>query len=61
MPKISKGGVSNIRVDADYMAPSGIAPEVGLDIGAPDAGKAPEPEPVKAASKKAASSGKRQA
>lgn len=43
MPKISKGGVSNRIVDPDYIAPSGMPPEVGLDIGAPDMGK-PEGE-----------------
>jgi hypothetical protein len=46
MPKISKGGVSNRILDPDYMAPSGMAPEVGIDIGEPSVG-GEQPSPGK--------------
>lgn len=41
MPKITKGGVSDTRVDDAYMAPSGIDPATAMELGLPDAG-APE-------------------
>lgn len=55
MPKISKGGVSNRIIDPDYMAPPGMAPEVGIDIGEPSVG-GESPSPGK---NSPASSGKR--
>ena len=39
MPKITKGGVSDRRIDPNYMAPSGTPVEKALDLGLPDAGK----------------------
>lgn len=38
MPKATVGGVSNQIVDPDYIAPPGVAPEVGLETGEPDMG-----------------------
>jgi hypothetical protein len=38
MPKATVGGVSNQIVDPDYIAPAGVAPEVGLETGEPDMG-----------------------
>lgn len=46
MPKITKGGVSDRRIDPDYMAPSGTPVDVALDLGLPDAGK-PEKAEIK--------------
>jgi hypothetical protein len=40
MPKINNGGVSDQRVDEDYIAPPGVAPEVAIEQGMPDAGQA---------------------
>jgi hypothetical protein len=44
MPKITSGGVSDKAVHPDYIAPPGVAPEVALDLGLPDAGQAEDAE-----------------
>jgi len=42
MPKISKGGVSDVRVDETYVAPPGTSPQEAIDLGLPDAGQPQE-------------------
>ena len=44
MPKITKGGVTDIGVHPDYVAPPGTDPATALDTGIPDAGAPSEPE-----------------
>ncbi len=38
MPKITSGGVSDVQVDPDYIAPPGHDPATALETGVPDAG-----------------------
>lgn len=44
MPKITKGGVSDVRVDESYIAPPGADPATAIEIGTPDAGAPIEEE-----------------
>jgi hypothetical protein len=42
MPRISTGGVSDVNVDPDYVAPPGMAPEQAIEMGIPSAGQEPD-------------------
>jgi hypothetical protein len=39
VPRISEGGVSDVNVDPDYVAPPGMAPADAIDQGIPSAGE----------------------
>lgn len=39
MAHISQGGVSDVNVDPDYVAPPGVAPADAIDQGIPSAGE----------------------
>jgi hypothetical protein len=39
MPKISRGGVTDVNVDENYIAPAGTPPQDAIDLGLPDAGQ----------------------
>lgn len=39
MPRISEGGVSDVNVDPDYVAPPGMAPADAIEAGIPSVGE----------------------
>lgn len=49
MPKITKGGVTDVTVHEDYMAPAGVPPAMALDLGLDDQG-GEQPSPGKTSS-----------
>jgi hypothetical protein len=42
MPRISEGGVSDVNVDPDYVAPPGMAPADAIEAGIPSVGERDE-------------------
>jgi hypothetical protein len=44
MGHISEGGVSDVNVDPDYVAPPGMAPERAIEMGIPSAGEEQDDE-----------------